>query len=240
MKCRLLAVILVWCITFMAMPLLSGCNKSSTPTPALSATEIIEQCSAKMDTVDSFHIEITQVGGTTPLAIGLQVSKAVADVVSPDRLRGEITVIAGNLPIQVEVIAIGNVTFLTNPLTGNWEPFSGQFSAIGIFDRDTGIVAVLRHMTNLTKLEDQNVGGLPCYHVKGDITTDDLGPLTRLFTIQSLKGGNIAAEIWCDRGDLLLREMRLDGQITAEEKLGIIRTITLSNFNETVIIELPE
>lgn len=240
MKRRLLVIVMVGCLILGAMPLLSGCNKSSTPPPSLSAAEIIEQCSGKMDTVDSFHMEIKQVGGTTPIAMGLQVSKAVADVVRPDRLKGEISAIAGSLPVQVEVITVGNVTFLTNPLTGEWEPFPSQASVAGIFDRDTGITAILRHATNLTKLEDQNVMGLSSYHIKCNITTDDLDPITRLLAINSLKGVDIAADIWCDKGDLLLRQMRLEGQITAEEKPGIVRTITWSDFNESVEIELPK
>ena len=239
MKRGFLIVVVIGCLILIAIPLLSGCNKSSAPSPTLSVTEIIDQCSGRMETVDSFHIEITQVGGTTPLAMGLEMSKAAGDVVRPDRLKAEITATVSGLPVRVEVITVGNMTFVTNPLTGKWEPFPSQFSAAGIFDPDTGIAAVLRHGTNLSKLEDQNAAGLPCYHIKGNITTDDLVPITRLFTLNSLKGVDIATDIWCDKGDFLLRQIRLEGKITAEEKPGIIRTITLSDFNESVQIELP-
>jgi hypothetical protein len=240
MKRGFLIVVVIGCLISIAVPLLSGCSKSSAPLPTLNATEIIGQCAGRMEAIDSLHIEITQVGGTTPLAMGLEMSKAAGDVVRPDRLKGEVTATVSGLPVRVEVITVGNMTFLTNPLTGKWEPFPSQFSAAGIFDPDTGIAAVLRAMTNLSKLEDQNVAGLSCYHIKGNITTDDLAPITRLFTLNSLKGVNIASEIWCDEGDFLLRQIRLEGQITAEEKPGIIRTITLSDFNENVEIELPK
>lgn len=240
MKRGFLIVVVIGCLISIAVPLLSGCSESPASSPELTAVEIIDRCAEKIETIDSLHIEITQVGGTTPIAMGLEMSKAVGDVVKPDRLKAEITATVSGFPVRVEMISVGNMTFLTNPLTGKWEPFPSKFSSAGIFDPDTGIAAVLRCMTNLSQLEDQNVAGLSCYHIKGNITTDDLVPITRLFTLNSLEGANIAADIWCDTGDFLLRQIRLDGQITAAEKPGIIRTITLSDFNENVEIEIPE
>lgn len=240
MRYRLLAIFMSGFLISLAVPLLSGCSEPPVNSPELTAVEIIDSCAGKVETVDSFHIEITQVGGTTPLAMGLQMSKAAGDVVRPDRLKGEVTATVSGLPVRVQVITVGNTTFLTNPLNGKWEPFPSQFSAAGIFDADAGIASVFRAVTNLSKLGDEGVGGLSCYHIKGNITTDDLIPITRIFTLNSLKGVNIASEIWCDKVDFLPRQIRLEGQITKEEKPGIIRTITLSDFNENAEIELPQ
>jgi len=61
----------------------------------------------------------------------------------------------------------------------------------------------------------------------------------RLFTLSQLEGVDIAAEVWLDWEDFLLRRIRLEGQITAEEKPGIIRRITFSDYDKSVEIELP-
>lgn len=225
--------------------LLSGCNGSLAPAPtptassALTATEIVDMCAEKMETVDSFHFELKQVGGTTPIAMGLEVSEAAGDVVRPDKVKGEITAIMMSLPVQVKYITVGNITLVTNPLTGQWEPFPSVFSAAGIFDPDRGIAAILRGMTNLSRLEDQKMAGFACFHIKGNVTSDDLRPITRLFTPSYLEGVDIALEVWLDREDFLLRRIRLEGQITVNEKPGIIRTITISDYNKGVEIELP-
>ena len=225
--------------------LLSGCNGSLAPAPtptassALTATEIVDMCAEKMETVDSFHFKLKQVGGTTPIAIGLEVSEAAGDIVRPDKVKGEITAIMMSLPVRLEYITVGNITLIINPLTGQWEPFPGVFSAAGIFDPDIGIAAILRSMTNLSRLEDGKAAGFACFHIKGNVTSDDLLPITRLFTLSHVEGVEIAAEIWLDQEDFLLRKILLEGQITAEEKPGIIRTITFSDYDKSVEIELP-
>lgn len=238
MKRRSRVAVVLGCAISIAI-LLSGCNESLAPSPALSATEIVDRCAETMETIDSFHLELTQVGGTTPIAMGLEMSEAAGDVVRPDRLKGEITATMMGLPVRLEYIAVGNTSFVTNPLTGQWEPFPSEFSAAGIFDPDTGIAAILRGMTNLSRLEDQKMAGFACFHIKGNIISDDLRPITRLFTLSQLEGVDIAAEVWLDWEDFLLRRIRLEGQITAEEKPGIIRTITFSDYNKSVEIELP-
>lgn len=225
--------------------LLSGCNESLSPSPtltaspALTATEIVDRCAEKVETVDSFHLELTQAGGTTPIAMGLEVSEAAGDIVRPDKVKGEITAIVIGLPVQVEFITVGDITLITNPLTGQWEPFPSEFSAAGIFDPDIGIAAMLRSMTNLSRLEDEKAAGFACFHIKGNITSEDLRPITRLFTLSYVEGAEIAAEVWLDKKDFLLRQIILEGQISPEEKPGIIRTMTFSDYNKSVEIELP-
>ena len=237
------AVVLV-CAMSIAI-LRSGCNESSAPSPtltaspALTATEIVDMSAEKMETVDSFHFELTQAGGTTPIAMGLEMSEAAGDIVRPDKVKGEITAIVIGLPVQVEFITVGDITLVTNPLTGQWEPFPSEFSAAGIFDPDIGIAAILRSMTNLSRLEDEKAAGFACFHIKGTITSEDLRPITRLFTLSYVEGAEIAAEVWLDREDFLLRRIRLEGRITAEEKPGIIRTMTFSDYDKSVEIKLP-
>jgi len=216
-----------------------GAGEAPTPSPALAAMEILDKCAEKMEVVDSFHIRMTQVGGTTPIAMGLEMSEATGDVARPDKLKGEVTATMMGFPVRVEVITVGNVTFVTNPVNGQWEPFPSEFSAAGIFDPATGIAGILRGMTNLSRLEDQEAVGLTCYHIKGQIASEDLRPITRLFTRSYVEGVEIATEIWLDKVDFLVRQMRLEGQITAEEKPGITRTITLSGYNISVEIKLP-
>lgn len=225
--------------------LLSGCNESLSPSPtltaspALTATEIVDMSAEKMETVDSFHLELTQAGGTTPIAMGLEVSEAAGDIVRPDKVKGEITAIVIGLPVQVEFITVGDITLVTNPLTGQWEPFPSEFSAAGIFDPDIGIAAMLRSMTNLSRLEDEKAAGFACFHIKGNITSEDLRPITRLFTLSYVEGAEIAAEVWLDQEDFLLRQIILEGQISPEEKPGIIRTLTFSDYDKYVEIKLP-
>jgi hypothetical protein len=50
----------------------------------------------------------------------------------------------------------------------------------------------------------------------------------------------IDTEVWVDTEDFLLRRIRLEGRITEGEESGIVRTISLSDFDQSLEIELPE
>ncbi len=212
--------------------LLAACATQS----ALTTTEIVGQSVAKMDAVNSFHFELKQVGGGTPFASGLEMNEAFGDIVKPDKLRTEIYASIAGMLAKVEVITVGETTYMTNPLTGGWEPLPGQFSAVSIFDPNIGISAILKGITNPVKLEDGKVAGLDCYRIGGNIASEDL----RSITLSSLEGVKIDMEVWIDKEEFLLRQIRLEGQITSDETPGIIRTLTLSKFDQEVNIELPK
>ena len=205
--------------------------------PTLTALEIIDKSVEKMDTVNSFHFELKQEGGGTPVAKGLlEMNEAAGDVIKPDKLRVTILVTVMGMLAEVDVITVGDTTYMTNPLTQKWEPLPSRFSAVSIFDPNSGISAILKGMTNLIELEDEKVSGLDCYHIGGSIESQVLRPIT----LSSLEGVNIDTEILIDKEEFLLHQIRLEGQITSDENSGIIRTITLSNFNQDVKIELPK
>jgi hypothetical protein len=204
--------------------------------PALTGPEIIKQSEQKMDSVSSFHFELKQEGGGTPVAQSLEMSEAVGDIVKPDKLSVRLYVTVMGMLTQVDVITVSGTTYMTNPLSQQWEPLPSRFNAVSIFDPNSGISAILRGMTDIVELKDEKVDGLDCYHIGGNIVSQDLRPIT----INSLEGATIYLEVYIDKEEFLLRQIRLEGQITAEENPGIVRTIALSDFNQEVEIELPE
>ena len=125
---------------------------------------------------------------------------------------------------------------MTNPLNGQWETPSSSFTALSIFAPNTGIVAILKGVANVTKLEDAQDGGVLCYHLTGTIQSENLNAITG----SSVTGTSITTELWIGKDDLLVRDVKLTGQITASEVPGIVRTLTLSNFNESITIALPQ
>lgn len=188
-----------------------------------------------MDAANSFHFEIEHDGGGTPIAMGLVMNEAEGDIARPDRLKAKISATMMGLFIEVEVITVGSVIYITNPLTMEWELLPTEFSAVSFFDPDSGVTAILEGMTSLVKLKDEKVEGLVCYHIAGKTASQYLNAIA----LSSVEGVMIDTEVWVDTEDFLLRRIRLEGQITEEEKLGIVRTISLSHFDQSVEIELP-
>jgi hypothetical protein len=215
---------------------LSGCAKqAATPTP-LTAAQIIDKSSQNMQNINSFHFALDQTGGGTPIAMGIEMQKASGDVIRPDKLKMTIDGTFSGMALEVQVITVGGVIYMTNPLSGAWEIPPAEFDILRVLNPSAFVADVMQDIMGLTKLADEESGGVTCYHLSGSISSDDLSAITG----SSVKGVAINVEIWVGKDDLLLRTVKLMGKITETEVTGIIRILSLSDFNEAVTIELPE
>jgi len=224
-----------------ALVLLIGCAKSTTTstataTTSLTATQIVSKASDKLDTINSFHCILEQTGGGTPIGMGVEMTKVDGDIVRPDRLKATVTGIVSGITMRIQMIAVGEVIYMTNPLTGNWEQLPSQFALLSVFNPNIGITAIMRGITSLAKLSDEQSAGVMCYHVSGRIDSENLSPITG----SSVKGTSISVDLWVGKDDFLVRSIKLTGKITETEVPGIVRTLNLSNFDETISITLPQ
>lgn len=227
-------------VSIILLLLVVGCGKKETtalpetaPLPVLTVSEIIARASEKLEALSSFHFALEQEGGGTPIAMGLEMTAASGDIARPGRLKAN--VFAGFL--EVEIITVGEVIFMTNPLSGEWEPLPNEFNAVKLFDPDSGIKAIIEKISNAIKLGEEKVAGTLCYHIKGTLDSGDLSAIT---SGAAIEGISIDTEVWIGKDDFLLRQIKLEGQITRDENPGIVRTLIISNFDQPVTIELPE
>jgi lipoprotein LprG len=189
-----------------------------------------------MQALNSYHFLLDQVGGGTPVGMGVEMNKAEGDIVKPDKLKATITGTFSGMSLQIQIVSVGGVVKMTNPLSGKWETPPVAFNVLGLFDPGTGVAAILKGLTDVSKLEDAEAGGVPCYHLSGSIKSENLNAITG----SSVAGISIQAEVWIGKSDLLIRDIKLTGKITESEVPGIVRTLTLSKFDEPVTIELPQ
>lgn len=225
------------------LSLASGCGHKNTvqptltePVSVLTGAEIIGNSSWQMQTVNSYHFVLDQSGGGTPLGIGLEMNKAVGDVVRPDKLKATISGTFAGMSLEVQLVSSAGVARMTNPVNGNWEEPPAQFNVLSLFDPNTGIAAIMNGMANITRLDDASSSRVLLYHLSGNINSKDLSSITGI----SLEGTSIKVEVWIGQNDWLVRNIQLTGQITETEVPGIVRRLTLSNFNSPVSIELPK
>jgi hypothetical protein len=219
-----------------------GCSKDeeTSPTkslPFLTPEEIIDKASPKLDELKSFHFELSQKGGGTPIAMGLEMTGAGGDIAPPDKLAMKIEATWIGQFMETELITVGTTTYMTNPLNGKWELLPDDFTAVTLFQPNTGIKAVMESVTDLSLLDPEMAGGTLCFHLKGLLDSEDLDAIA---VGHAAKGLPVETDIWIGAGDFLLRKVTFDGRICKDENDGIIRTLELSRFNEPVEIELPE
>jgi lipoprotein LprG len=220
-------------VLFLVVMLIS-CKGTKTAT--LAPVDIIDQSSAKLQTVNAYHFALDQVGGGTPIGMGVEMKKAEGDILSPDKLKTTITGTVSGMTVQVQIISVGGVMKMTNPLSGKWEVPSSSFNVLSLFDPKKGIAAILKNLADISKLDDAQSGGVLSYHLSGTIKSENLSAITG----SSIAGTSIATELWIGKDDLLVRNIKLTGKITETEVQGIVRTLGLSNFNESVTIDLPQ
>jgi hypothetical protein len=223
--------------------LLTGCASNATSTTALSATTILGKAYDAMQALNSLSFNLSHTGGGTPITNGIEMTGASGSIIRPDKLdvkiTGTIAVMGAPMALTTELVSVNGTTEMLNPLNNKWETLDpgSTFDVLAVFNPGTGVAAIVKGMSSLTLLADEQAGGVLCYHLKGTVVTDQLKSLTG----SSITGGVVNAEAWIGKDDFLVRQVKLTGKITDSEKDGIVRTLTISDFNNvTTNITLPQ
>lgn len=228
-------VYLITALMMAALFVFSGCAAKPAAV-ILTAPEILSKSSDNMQAAKSFHFLMEHSEGGTPIGSGIQMTKLDGDIVSPDKLQVTIDGTFSGMAVQVKLIAADGKTMMTNPLSGGWEEVSDTFKVLTVFDPGNGIAAIIKGLTNATMLGDEKIGDIMCYHLKGDILSETLAPLTGT----TAQGVAIGTEVWIDKDSFLVQQVKLTGKITDGEIDGIVRTLTFTNYNKDVDITLPK
>lgn len=213
---------------------LSGCS-SSKGGAALTPAEILTKSYDAMQAAKSFHFVLAHEGGGTPIGSGIEMTDVNGDIVRPDKLSAEITGSFMGSTVNASLVTADGKTMMTNPLSGKWEEVPTTFQALSVFDPGTGIGAIVKDLANGSLQAEEKIGDVQCYHIKGDLATPSLAPLTGT----TAKDGTVAAEVWIAKDSFTVQQVKLTGKITDSEKDGIVRTLTISNYGKDVTITLP-
>ncbi len=177
-----------------------------------------------------FQLEHNREGGT-PLTDTLTVTEADGTVVSPDALSIDFAGTLGSFAVRSSLITLGDDSYMTNPLTGAWERVAREVSPLGFFDPQRGIGSMMTEIQSpvLVAKSDSE------FEIEGALPVEALKPLLGGL----MDGTTVNARLTIDADSLFLERAILDGRVTAAEPDGVVRTITLSEFNEQVEIEPP-
>jgi len=202
----------------------------ASPTP-VNPQAVLERSGEVMEALESFHFRLTHENGVSPIGQGLVIREVQGDVARPDKISLEFSGLAGSFAMRASLIAIGESSFISNPITGEWEPVPAEVSPLGFFEPTRGISEIMRRIKSpmLISTKDDS------YAISGTIASEGLASLFGAVE----EGNSVDIDVVIDATSLFLLEARLEGRITASEEDGVIRIITLSNFNEPVEIELP-
>jgi hypothetical protein len=223
-----------------ALSLLSvGCG-SSTPTTTLppDPETVLTAAAEAMGSVESVRFKIERSGAPVyidPLDT-LNFSTAEGQFSAPSSANAVVTLAVGNINAQIGAIAIEGKTWLTNPITGEWEdaPEGYDFDPATLFDPELGWRPLLA--TGLTDVEwigEEEHGGGQRYHIRASADEDRVAViLAGLISKQS-----VDLNMWIDPETGFVTAAELS---TVHEGQTSDWLIEFSEFGEPVEISPPD
>lgn len=191
--------------------LLAACGVNSPePTPDDTATpiEILARASSRLAEIPSVHFTLDVEGATFVDSAGaIRLVGAEGDLVRPDKVSVQFQAEVVGRTITIQLITIGDASWTTNILTGDWEPAPLEFAYRPdiLFSTEQGIGPVMGAVTNARRLDDKDLAGRAVYHIQGSVEQNVVGPLT----YYSMRGSPVTVDLWIDRetNDLLRAQL---------------------------------
>ena len=201
-----------------------------------------------MSEVTTAHVEsaitVHAVSGGTNADFELGLA---GDLVVPDRNHVTMKMAASGFTVEFEMIAIGDDSYMKNPVTGEWEtnsdtavPIGTESISMGAFGTDfQPEVAANFTLTGVTELDGERV-----YHLSGKVTG---AVLAEMMDDASLSWGEADVQYWVGVDDYLAKKTEIsfedsdtDLLTNATYRFQATYVTTLSDYNSPVTIERPE
>ena len=226
-----------------ANPTLAVMAQTGTPAAQGETSEvrtILETSSQRLAETTSLHFSL-DVDGTTYIDDGhtIQLSAAEGDIVRPDKVKASFKAEIMGLAIStIELITIGDQSWTTNIITGNWEPAPNEFGydATVLFSDTEGLGYIMLNAVDPVLLPDEELNDRDVYHIQ---TTGDaalIGPVTS----DTMVGYPVAIDVWIDKETYDVVKVQLVEPPTPEKDEPATWTIELSQQNDEMTIGPPE
>ena len=221
--------------------MLVGCGHSPQPDPTavpappptpIDVAALLTRSGEATSALNTFRFQLEHNReGATPLTESLRVTEADGRVVNPDAVSVDFAGTLGSFAVRSSLITLGDDSYMTNPLTGAWEQVAREVSPLGFFDPQRGIGSMMTEVQSPVLIEKSDAE----FVIEGALPVEALEPLLGGL----MEGNTVDVRLNIESDSLYLTRAILDGRLTASEPDGVVRTITLSEFNEQVTIEPP-
>lgn len=199
-----------------------------------NAQQLINQAQAAILKVTSYHFNLN---ADNPGSGGLLVIKtADGDVLVPDKLKASADALVIGNTVQVQIIAIGDKQYVTDPISGKWTSTTGLLDPRTLSDSQTGVAAILGHIQNPSTPTDSNVDGTSCWSIDGKL---DAKYLTAITGGGTPAGTQVNVTTCIGKQDHLPYLIRMSGVTVQGDTDKTVRTFKLSKFGEQLTIVAP-
>lgn len=166
----------------------------------------------------------------------LNFALAEGQFAAPSSANAVVTLAVGNLNAQIGAIAIDGVTWLTNPITGEWTeaPSGYDFDPSTLFDPELGWRPLLADgLTEVVWVGEETKNSEPRYHIRAIADEDRVA----LILAGLIRKQPVSIDMWIDPETGYVREAELS---TVYEGQTSDWYIEFSEFDEPIEIEPPD
>src|SRR5438477_1470026 len=187
--------------------------------------------------VSAFHVVMKVDNPGSVTAQQVQIRSANGDVVMPDKVKGQATVILSGQSVTVNLISVGDNQFITDPITGQWRVIKGVLDPRTLTNPDTGIISLVGKLQNVSQPTSDVVNNVPCWRINGQLDAKNLA----FFTGGGVPAGTMLQTTACiGKGDSLPYQLGVTGLAAIGDTAQTARVFNISNYNETITIAAPQ
>ena len=215
-----------------------GQQDTPSPTPSPTAEALLELASKQLAETPTVHFDLEVAGETfIDTARTIRLLGAEGDLRRPDRVRTTFQAEIMGRAITLQLITIGEESWTTNVLTGEWGPAPLEFAYQPdvLFSTQDGIGPVMGRVEEVERLEDEDVSGRPTFHLRATVDEGAVGPLT----YYTITGSPVTVDLWIDQETHDLHRAQLSEPPGAERPNPAVWTLNLSQHGEDITIEPP-
>lgn len=221
-----------------ALLAITGCSSSSGDAgdELLDVDGVRANAAAAMAAVDTLRFTIGVEGADVFIDDGglIQFQMAEGRYAAPGSADAVVSVVALGLATEVGAVAIDDNVWITNPLTGAWEPApdSLTFDPATIFDAEVGLSALIADGLTNAVLESPEPDADDRLHITADVDPARVSTLT-----SGLVDDVDKVDLWIDRTSGQLAEVTFD---VGTDEAGTSWRLLLSDYGTAVSINEPE
>jgi hypothetical protein len=205
--------------------------------PRPTAQQLLAAVHKNFGSVSAFHVVMRVQNAGAMTRSQFQIRNADGDVIMPDKIKAQATVILSGQSVAVDFISIGDTQFITDPVTGQWRVIKGALDPRILTNPNTGIISVVSQLQNVSAPTGDTVNSIPCWRITGKL---DARVLT-FITGGGVPAGTILQTSECiGKADSLLYQAIVTGEAAIGYTPQTTLTFLLSNYNEHVTIAAPQ
>ena len=227
-------------VAMLLAAVLTACSQQPTPTPMPSPTPVdpkaeLRRTVERLLALQSVSFVLDQTVGVTLLAPGIEMNRAYGIVRVPGKFDVTVEAQVGNLYVELGMASIDGVSYMTNPITGQWAEVPAEAIPINLLTLGPTLAGIVEAVQTPELLGESTLEDVDVYQMRGNILSEDLRDLVP----GADDGHSVVLEMWMEKGNGALRKATITGRVSDEDVSDALRVLTLDNIDQPITIKPP-